>query len=53
MEKDDNGIYRYAEQKAENAPPSLVTPKECHLRFPITQGNSWNMTTKVGDSILT
>ena len=52
MEKDDTGIYRYAEQKGENAPPILITPKECHLRFPITQGNSWNMTTTVDNSAL-
>jgi len=52
MEKDDTGIYRYAEQKGENAPPILITPIECHLRFPITQGNSWNMTTKVDNRTL-
>jgi DUF3108-like len=52
MKKDDTGIYRYGEQKGENAPPSLITPIECHLRFPIAQGNSWNMATKVGKSTL-
>jgi len=52
MKQDETGIYRYAEQKSENAPPSLITPIECHLKFPITQGNSWNMTTKVGDRTL-
>jgi hypothetical protein len=49
MERDDNGIYRYAEQKAENTPPSLITPKEWHLKFPITQGSSWHMTIKLGN----
>jgi hypothetical protein len=50
MKKDDSGIYRYAEQPGENAPPSLITPIECHLKFPIAQGNSWNMVTKMGNS---
>jgi hypothetical protein len=52
MEKDDSGIYRYAEQVGEKGAPTLVTPKECHLRFPITEGNSWNMATKLGSSTL-
>jgi hypothetical protein len=52
MKQDDSGIYRYAEQKGENAPPSLISPIECHLRFPITEGNSWNMATKLGNSTL-
>jgi len=50
MKKDDTGIYRYAEQKGENAPPSLITPIECHLKFPVAQGNSWKMATKLGNS---
>jgi hypothetical protein len=52
MKQDDTGIYRYAEQKGENAPPSLITPIECHLKFPITEGNSWNMATRLGNSTL-
>jgi hypothetical protein len=50
MKKDETGIYRYAEQKGEKAPPSLITPMECHLRFPITEGSSWKMATKLGNS---
>jgi hypothetical protein len=50
MKKDDSGVYRYAEQAGENAPPSLINPMECHLKFPVAQDNSWNMTTKLGDS---
>jgi hypothetical protein len=50
MQKDDAGIYRYAEQTGEKGSPNLITPKECHLKFPITDGNSWNMITKVGNS---
>jgi hypothetical protein len=50
MKKDENGVYRYAEQKGEQAPPSLVTPMECHLKFPITEGSSWNMPAKLGNS---
>jgi len=50
MKKDETGIYRYAEQKGEQAPPSLITPMECHLRFPITEGSSWNMAAKLGNS---
>ena len=52
MEKDDSGIYRYAEQAGEKGTPTLVTPKECHLRFPVTEGNNWNMSTKMGNSTL-
>jgi DUF3108-like len=52
MKQDDTGVYRYAEQKGGNEPPNLVTPIECHLRFPITEGNNWNMTTKMGNSTL-
>jgi hypothetical protein len=52
MKQDDTGVYRYAEQKGETAAPELITPMECHLKFPITQGNSWAMTTKVGTSAL-
>jgi hypothetical protein len=52
MKKDDSGIYRYAEQKGEQAPPSLVTPIECHLKFPIAEGSSWNMPAKLGNSMV-
>ncbi len=52
MKQDDTGVYRYAEQQGETAPPTLVTPMEYHLKFPIAQGNSWNMTTKVGNSVV-
>jgi hypothetical protein len=50
MKQDDTGVYRYAEQKGEKASPNLITPMECHLKFPITQGNNWNLATKVGNS---
>jgi len=50
IKQDDTGVYRYAEQPGENAPPSLITPIECHLKFPIAPGSSWNMATKVGNS---
>ena len=50
MKQDETGVYRYAEQKGESAPPSLITPMECHLRFPIAEGSSWNMAAKVGNS---
>jgi hypothetical protein len=52
MEKDESGIYRYAEQIGEKGLPTLVTPKECHLKFPISEGNNWTMTTKVGNNTL-
>lgn len=52
MEKDDSGIYRYAEQVGDKGTPTLVTPKECHLRFPVSEGNNWNMSTKMGNSTL-
>ncbi len=50
MKQDDTGVYRYAEQQGETAAPSLVTPMEYHLKFPIAQGNSWTMTTRLGKS---
>ena len=50
MKQDETGVYRYAEQKGETAPPSLITPMECHLRFPITEGSSWTMAAKLGNS---
>jgi DUF3108-like len=53
MKQDSTGVYRYAEQKGENAPPNLITPMECHLKFPIAEGNSWDMVTKVVNSTLT
>lgn len=52
MEKDNSGIYRYAELVGDKGTPTLVTPKECHLRFPVSEGNSWNMSTKMGNSTL-
>jgi hypothetical protein len=53
MKEDSTGVYRYAEQVSEKAPPSLVTPMECHLKFPIGQGDSWDMVTKVANNSLT
>jgi hypothetical protein len=50
MKQDETGVYRYAEQKGEQAPPTLITPMECHLKFPIAEGSSWNMAAKVGNS---
>jgi hypothetical protein len=50
MKKDDTGIYRYAEQQGATGAPSLVTPMECHLKFPIALDNSWSMPTKMGNS---
>jgi hypothetical protein len=52
MKKDETGIYRYAEQAGDKAPPKMVTPMECHLKFPIAVGDSWKMTTKLGDRTL-
>ncbi len=52
MEKDDSGVYRYAEQVGDKGTPTLVSPRECHLRFPVTEGNNWNMSTKMGNNTL-
>lgn len=52
MKQDETGVYRYAEQKGEQAPPDLITPMECHLKFPIAEGSSWNMATKLGNSMV-
>jgi hypothetical protein len=48
MKQDETGTYRYAEQKGDKAPPSLITPMECHLKFPVAEGSSWNMAAKLG-----
>jgi hypothetical protein len=53
MKQDDTGVYRYAEQTSETAPPDMVTPIECHLKFPIAPGNTWDMVTKVANNTLT
>jgi hypothetical protein len=53
MKEDGSGVYRYAEQVSETAPPSLVTPMEYHLKFPIAQGDNWDMVTKVANGVLT
>ncbi|MDO9532185.1 MAG: hypothetical protein Q7O12_08635 [Deltaproteobacteria bacterium] len=50
MKQDETGTYRYAEQAGEKAPPTLVTPMECHLKFPVAEGSSWNMAAKLGNS---
>jgi hypothetical protein len=50
MKQDETGTYRYAEQKGEQAPPILITPMECHLKFPVAQGSSWNMAARLGHS---
>jgi len=50
MKQDESGTYRYAEQKGDKAPPDLITPMECHLKFPIAEGSSWNMAAKLGHS---
>jgi hypothetical protein len=52
MGKDGSGIYRYAEQIGAKGSPTLLTPKECHLKFPISENNSWTMTTKLGNTPL-
>ena len=39
-------------KKGKKRSPDLITPIECHLKFPIAQGNNWNMATKVGNSTL-
>lgn len=50
MKQDETGVYRFAEQKGEQAPPDLITPMECHLKFPIAEGSSWTMAAKLGNS---
>lgn len=50
MKQDETGTYRYAEQKGEQAPPDLITPMECHLKFPVAEGSSWNMAAKLGNN---
>ena len=49
MGKDDGGIYRYAEHNSENAQPTIITPKEYDIKYPIAEGTTWDITTKLGD----
>jgi len=46
---DDYGVYRFAEQKTENSPPTITEPKLYHLRNPIGRGTTWDATTKLGE----
>jgi hypothetical protein len=49
MGKDEGGVYRFAEQGGEKAPPIPITPKEYELKYPVTEGTTWDLTAKVGD----
>ena len=51
MAQDDYGVYRYAEQKSRKEPPSRITPKVYHLKNPVDQGTTWDITTKMGEDI--
>ncbi len=47
--KDDNGVYLYGEQKSENAEPTILKAKAYYIPHSITEGTSWDITTKLGD----
>ena len=53
MATDSMGIYRYGEQKDENAEPVLTKPKAYSLRDPVATGTTWEMATKLGEDELT
>ncbi len=52
MSKDDRGIYRYAEETAEQASPTIIGPKEYEIKFPVAEGTTWDITTKIGNADL-
>lgn len=53
MAKDEGGIYRFAEQTSENAAPTVISPKEYEIRFPVAEGTTWDITAKLGDGKVT
>jgi hypothetical protein len=53
MATDSLGIYRYGEQKDENAAPVLTKPKVYSLRDPVSEGTTWDISTKLGEDELT
>jgi len=48
MGKDEGGIYRFAEQDTEKGPPTMVTPREYDLKYPLTEGTTWDITAPLG-----
>jgi hypothetical protein len=53
MATDNMGIYRYAEQKDEDAEPVPIKPKSYSLRDPVATGTTWEITSKMGEAELT
>ncbi len=53
MATDNMGIYRYGEQKSEDAEPTLNKPKVYSLRDPVATGTTWDITSKMGEAELT
>ncbi len=53
MATDSMGIYRYGEQKDENAEPVPTKPKAYSLRDPVATGTTWDMASKMGEDELT
>lgn len=49
---DDNGVYRYAEQKGETGEPQIITPKVYYLKNPVDNGTTWDIATKMGEDDL-
>ena len=47
--KDDNGVYLFGEQASENAEPTILRARAYYLPQAITEGTSWDITTKLGD----
>ncbi len=50
---DDNGIFRFGEQKSETAEPEIITPRDYYLKNPATTGTTWDTTTKMGSEEVT
>jgi hypothetical protein len=48
--RDEGGIYKYGEQKAENAAPVLTTPKEYYIKYPIAERSAWETVTNLGEA---
>ena len=50
---DDGGVYRYGEQKSENSEPIITKPKIYYLKNPVSDGTTWDISTKLGEDNLT
>jgi len=49
MGQDEGGIFRFAEQTSEKGAPTLITPRDYDLKYPLAEGTTWDITAQVGE----